>query len=70
MAYGLLKLSNAANRLQAWRDWDELCAEAVAKGHKDLADKYMLPEGVGWRTIDKRIAKLREELKKLEANNG
>lgn len=67
MPYGLLKLSNAANTHEAWKDWKQLYAEAVATGHKDLADKYMPPEGAGWRTIDKRIAELRKALKQLEA---
>jgi hypothetical protein len=48
----------------AWRDWNALAEKAIAQGRQDLVDKYQPPADWSWRRIDKRIAKLREELEK------
>lgn len=53
----LARLSNAANRLEAQKDWERMVARARAVG---LDPKPYTPDAsAGWRTIDRAIAKLR-----------
>ena len=62
---GLYKLQNAMNTACAWQDWNHLAKIAIDAGHFELVEKYQPKPGSGWRTIDKRIAKLREEMSNL-----
>jgi len=53
----LTRLTNAANRLEAWRDWKSLEAEAIANGIDPAP--YRPSTDAGWRKIDRAIARLR-----------
>ena len=65
-ARGLLKLSNAANTIEARKDFAKLITIAKEQSKSHLAVKYMYPEDAGWRVIDKHIAKLRAALQEDE----
>lgn len=66
MAKGLLKLSNAANIIEAKRDFARLATQAINAGHVRLVREHFYPEGAGWRVIDKCIARLRVALKAVQ----
>lgn len=61
---GLWKLHHAAQTRQAKRDFAALVNDAVNAGRADLAKKHFYPEGAGWKTIDKHLARLRADLEK------
>jgi len=63
MPRGLAKATNYYNRLEAWRDFRLIYANAVAIGLGDQAIEFYPPDDAGWRTIDKSIAKIRELIK-------
>jgi hypothetical protein len=58
----LARLTNAANRIEARRDWNALADKAKAAGLDADVNRLQPPPTAGWRTIDKRIARLRERL--------
>ncbi len=58
----LARLTNAANRIEAWRDWQKLAQEAADAGRADVVSMYAPREDAGWRMIDRRIAALRKAL--------
>ena len=62
MTRGLIKLTNMANTLQAREDWARLAAKAQQMGLSGEAARLAPPSDAGWRTIDKRIAKLRKAM--------
>jgi hypothetical protein len=64
MSRGLLKLSNAANNIEARKDFAKLITIAKEQGKSHLAIKYIYPENASWRVIDKHIKGLREALKR------
>jgi hypothetical protein len=59
----LARLTNAANRIEAWRDWQRMVEQAEAAGHADLIKRYQPLQDAGWRMIDKAIAHVRDGLK-------
>ena len=61
MPKGLAKATNYYNRLEALRDWQRVCQDARKIGmSEEEIGQYAPPDGAGWKTIDKHIAKLRE----------
>jgi hypothetical protein len=62
---GLIKLTNVANSIEARRDFARLANAAINSGHVALVKRHFYPEGAGWRTIDKHIAKLRDALARI-----
>lgn len=66
MARGLLGLAmqvqNSFNKREAWRDWANMCKRAAELKRVDLIRKHRPPFTAGWKTIDKRTARLRAEL--------
>jgi len=62
MSRGLLKLSNAANAIEARKDFAKLITIAKESGKSHLAVEHMYPENAGWRVIDKHIKRLRAAL--------
>ena len=63
MSKGLLKLSNAANNIEARKDFAKLITIAKEQGKSHLAVKHMYPDDAGWRVIDKHLKRLREALR-------
>ena len=55
-------LTAIANNIQAREDWQRLAERARAAGLDKQVDKLEPPVNAGWRTIDKRLAKLREAM--------
>ena len=62
MGHGLWKLHHAAQTIEAKRDFARLANQAINSGKAALVKKHFYPEGAGWRTIDKHLAKLRAAL--------
>ena len=62
MVKNLACLTNAANRLEAWKDWDAIAIFAEENDQTALALAHKPPNDAGWRKIDKALAGLREEL--------
>lgn len=58
----LARLTNAANRIQARKDWDELEKQASAIGLVYVAYGLRPASNAGWRKIDNQIAKLRQAI--------
>jgi hypothetical protein len=56
---GLIRLTYAVNKIEAWRDWRKLSASAP----KELSEKYQPPANASIKKIDAAIGKLREALK-------
>lgn len=65
---GLKQLTNAANKIEAWRDWHVVADRAEAQGHGALVYKYLPAAGANasWRSIDKARKQLEAAL--LEVN--
>ena len=59
---GLIKLTAAANNIEAWRDWNQAVAEALALGADDLVAKHEPAASAGWRQIDKARRALMADL--------
>jgi len=70
MSRGLLKLSNAANTIEARKDFAKLITIAKEQGKSHLAIEHMYPENAGWRVIDKHIKQLREALEAKRLTGG
>lgn len=62
----LARLTNAANRIEAWNDWHKIAYQAMGAGRRDLVTKHQPPGNAGWRKIDKCIAALRADLESSE----
>jgi hypothetical protein len=62
MPYGTHKLLGAASTAAAWRDWRAIQSWCDQNGHSELAAQHASKEGVGHKTVDKRIEKLRVAL--------
>jgi len=63
MTRNLARLTNAANRIQAWHDWNALAEKARKIGLSDATIEQLAPPaGAGWRKIDRHIAKLRDAI--------
>ena len=59
----LRRLTNAANRMQAWEDWRKLVMQAVAVGvFKSKIEMLAPAQNAGWRQIDGKIGLLRREI--------
>lgn len=56
------RINNYFNKEEAWKDWIHISQQARAAGKTMLAKKYRPALSAGWRTIDKKIAKLRAAL--------
>lgn len=59
---GLIKLTAAANNLEAWRDWQRVAQVAIELGRHDLVLKLVPPPDAGWRKVDKARHKLEEAI--------
>lgn len=59
MTYGLKRLTNAANRIEAWKDWDREKERAWSLGLGNLVARYAPRPGYGWKRIDDCTAALR-----------
>jgi hypothetical protein len=57
---GLWKLTNAAQRHAAWRDWQAISRFAHANGYGEYADALKTADNAGRRKIDRKIAELRK----------
>lgn len=57
---GIWRIHHAVQTAEAWKDWRRLAEEYTRQGHGALVQQLQPPTGAGWRTIDKRIAKLRQ----------
>ena len=66
MSRGLRKLTERANTLQAWEDWEKLACQAVGLDFEEYQIDEPVPQA-GWRTIDKHIAKLRLKIQRHQA---
>mgnify|MGYP000914495120 CR=1 FL=1 len=64
---GLIKLTNAANNFEAWRDWQKITDEAIRAGRYDLVEQHAPPVHSTWRIVDKHIAALRKALQEAKA---
>lgn len=62
----LARLTNAANRLEAWKDWNKIALAALNEHGIPLETIKALkpPDKAGWKTIDKQIAELRNLIEK------
>ena len=58
MPRGLIKLTKAVNKAQAWKDWGTLAASAPPA----LVKKYQPPTNASTAKIDKAIYALRKEM--------
>lgn len=56
---GLKRLTNAANRLEAWKDFDKVKAHAWDVGLGNLVAAHTPKPGYGWKRIDACTAALR-----------
>jgi len=66
----LARLTNAANRIEAIKDWNAIAIKAYDVGRNDLVKKHKPPNNAGWRKIDKCIAALRNDLEQALASGG
>jgi len=64
---GLIKLTNAAQNYEAWRDWQKITDEAIRVGRYDLVEKHAPPVHSVARIVDKHIAALRKALQEAQA---
>lgn len=56
------RINNYYNRNEAWLDWLHLAKQAHMANQTALVKKFHPADNAGWKTIDKRIALLREAL--------
>ena len=56
------RITNYYNRQEAWLDWLHLAKQAHMASRHDLVAKFQPKDNAGWKTIDKKIALLREAL--------
>jgi hypothetical protein len=61
---GLIKLTAVANNIEAWREWNQAAAEAMALGLDDLVQKHQPANDAGWRKIDRSRRSLLADLKR------
>jgi hypothetical protein len=61
---GLIKLTAVANNIEAWRDWNQAAAEAMALGLEVLVQKHQPANDAGWRKIDSCRRSLLAELQR------
>jgi rubrerythrin len=59
MPRGLTKATNYYQKIEAWRDWNAMAKKIAHEGYGDLVLDNTPPDGAGWRTVDKFIARLR-----------
>lgn len=59
---GLIKLTAAANNIEAWRDWYRIAEQAERSGNAALVIRYAPSGAAGWRTIDKARKQLQAAL--------
>lgn len=57
--HGLSRLANAAQREQAWIDWEYVAARASAAGREDLVRQHQPAQFAGAAAIDRSIAAVR-----------
>ena len=57
------RINNYYNKQEAWKDWLHLAKQAHAANQTALVRKFQPADNAGWKTIDKKIALLREALK-------
>jgi hypothetical protein len=63
MNRNLARLTNAANRIEAWKDWDRIVSIALERGmSEERLHEYYPGDLAGWRRIDRAIHMIRESI--------
>lgn len=65
---GLWKSTGYWNTVESQKDWQALAEFAINHGLAKEVSQLEPPPEFGWRRIDKRISKLKEELSKIGWN--
>jgi len=66
--HNLMRLTYAANKAQAWEDWDAMANEAEKMGRFGLTCGLEPAPNASIKTIDKAISIIRSELKSSDPN--
>ena len=65
-AHNLHRLTNVANNIEAWRDWNAIADKAREIGLGARVALLAPKDGASWHGVDRQIGKLRDEMEKAK----